>query len=187
MPRKYQTRKTRPEAFEHGLSSQQLSALRKVCTEQGFVAGLESARMDLNLKISLGSLHRWYHKDDTEIVLAGIATGAHMNAQISDAFKKNPAPDMATLVNVIKTLVMQLSVQGAANPSMLELANTLFKSALDYVKEQGKAEDRKLEREKFALLLKKAERADATEKVLTDDDLSPAEREQRIKEIYGRA
>ncbi|MDE2104761.1 MAG: hypothetical protein KGL39_46420 [Patescibacteria group bacterium] len=44
-----------------------------------------------------------------------------------------------------------------------------------------------LDERKLVLLEKKAAQADATDKVLTDAELSPAEREQRIKEIYGRA
>jgi hypothetical protein len=39
---------------------------------------------------------------------------------------------------------------------------------------------------KLKLLEKKAAQSDATEKVLSDADLTPAERTQRIKEIYGR-
>ncbi len=44
----------------------------------------------------------------------------------------------------------------------------------------------KLDARKLALLEKKAAQADQTDKVLTDAELTPAQRAQRIKEIYGR-
>lgn len=44
-----------------------------------------------------------------------------------------------------------------------------------------------LDREKLELLRKKAEQAERTEAVLADAALSPEERQQRIREIYGRA
>lgn len=186
MSRKYQTPKTRPEAFEQRLSSAQLSSLREVCTKKGFARAAEFARENIKIKLSVRSLHRWYHKDDAEMVLASIATGAHLNAVIAESFQTNPAPDMATLVNMIKKLVMQMAVEGETNPALLELSNTLFKSALDYVKEEGKNQDRARDERRLVLLEKKAAQATATEKVLTDADLSPAERAQRIQEIYGR-
>lgn len=142
-------RKTRAEAFEQKLSAEQLSQLRSWCNVQGFVQAIETARRAFGLTVSKSALARWYHKDDEELILGTIASGAAMNRQITAAYEENPAPEMTTLVSLIKTLVMQLSVQGAADPSMLELANQLFKSSLDYLKEQGKSEDRKLEREKY--------------------------------------
>jgi hypothetical protein len=44
-----------------------------------------------------------------------------------------------------------------------------------------------LDRDKFELFKRKADQADATDRVLADHELSPEQREQRIKEIYGRA
>jgi hypothetical protein len=44
-----------------------------------------------------------------------------------------------------------------------------------------------LDREKLELLRRKAEQADRTEAVLNDAALTPAERQRRIREIYGRA
>jgi len=44
-----------------------------------------------------------------------------------------------------------------------------------------------LDREKFEHLKAQAEKADATERVLDDAQLSPEQRAKRIQEIYGRA
>lgn len=182
MNRKIIRRKTRPEAFEQKLSPAQLSELRSWCAKLGYGGAKEFAKQEWKLQLSVGALHRWYHKDDSELTLSMIASGATMNRRIVAAYEENPAPEMATLVALIKTLIMQLSVQGAADPAMLELANQLFKSALDYLKEQGKGEDRKLEREKYELLKKKAEQADAAKQVI-QSTLSPQEQRQRLKEI----
>ncbi len=43
-----------------------------------------------------------------------------------------------------------------------------------------------VERDKLELLKRRAEQADRTEAVLADATLSPEERQQRIREIYGR-
>lgn len=175
-------RKTRPEAFEQKLSAQQLSQLRSWCNSLGYVQAAEMATKEFGLAISKSAVARWFHRDDQELILGTIASGAAMNREITSAYEKNPAPDMATLVSLIKTLVMTLSVRGAADPSMLELANQLFKSSLDYLKEQGRSEDRKLEREKYELLKKKAEQADAARDVI-ESTLSPEEQRRRLREI----
>jgi len=180
-------KKTRPEAFEHGLSSEQLAQLRQWCAKDGFSSAASQMFNAWGIRRSPAAIHRWYHKDDSDLVLSMIASGAAMNRKLDDAYKSNPAPAMERLVDVFKTLVMTLQVQGAADPEQLETANQLFKSALEFLKEQGKAEDRKLEREKFDLLKRKAAQAEQTEKVLTNADLSPEDRARRIQEIYGRA
>lgn len=62
-----------------------------------------------------------------------------------------------------------------------------FKLGLQTVREDLNAQKVSIDREKLELMKRKAEQAEATEKVLTDAELTAAEREQRIKEIYGRA
>jgi len=50
-----------------------------------------------------------------------------------------------------------------------------------------KAKDQSLEERRLVLLERQAAQAVQTEKVLTDAELTAEQREQRIKEIYGRA
>lgn len=143
-------KKTRPEAFEHALSPEQLSQLYIWCTA-GFQVARLNAAQEWGLKVGKTALARWYHKDDNLKVLAFISSGAHMTRQIEAAYQENPAPEIETLIKLCKTLVMQLSVQGATDPQQLQVANSLFGSVLEFLKIQEKAEDRKLNRDKFQI------------------------------------
>lgn len=185
MSRKIIRKKTRPEAFEHDLSPEQLSQLRSWCTKKGFAEAVALAQAEWQLQTSMGALSRWYHKDDAEATLAMIASGAAMNREITSAFEQNPAPEMKTLVSMIKTLIMSLQVKGTLDPAMLELANTLFKSALDYLKEEGKTEDRQLARQKFEFDAATACLAKLPElKAVSDKPkLSPEEKARAIQQI----
>jgi hypothetical protein len=62
-----------------------------------------------------------------------------------------------------------------------------FKLGLATVKQDLSAQAVQLDREKLELLKKKAAQAEQTERVVRDAELTPEERAQRIKEIYGRA
>jgi hypothetical protein len=62
-----------------------------------------------------------------------------------------------------------------------------FKSARATVVQDLNVEKVNLDKRKVAILEKKAAQADETEKALKDSELTPEQREQRIKEIYGRA
>jgi hypothetical protein len=62
-----------------------------------------------------------------------------------------------------------------------------FKLGLATVKQDLNTKKISVDERKMALLEKKAAQAEATDKVLSDAELSPEQREQRIKEIYGRS
>lgn len=62
-----------------------------------------------------------------------------------------------------------------------------FKLGLKVSREISNTKRDSLEARRIALLEQKAAQSDATDKVLSDADLTPEQREQRIKEIYGRA
>jgi DNA-binding phage protein len=120
-------------------------------------------------------------------VLGNIASGSRMNREVEFAFRNNPEPELKTLVSFIKRLLLTLQVEGSVNPELLISANALFKSLMDYLKVEQKAQELALSREKFELLKAQAEKAGATEQALDNAQLTDAQRAQRIKEIYGRA
>lgn len=82
-------------------------------------------------------------------VLGNIASGSRMNAEIEAAFKRNPEPEIKTLVSFIKRLLLTLQVEGSVNPELLESANALFKSLMDYLKVEQKAQELALDRQRF--------------------------------------
>lgn len=124
-------------------------------------------------------------------LLAQIASGSRQIKEVEAQFAKNPAPELESLIKLHRVLIFKLSTEGNADPELLKLADQLTRTAMEYV--SGKTKSAQKEREleqaerKLQMAEKKAAQADATDKVLTDADLSPEERAQRIKEIYGRA
>lgn len=119
-----------------------------------------------------------HEKDLQEKLFGLIATGGQMNRELDSAFEKNPAPDIERLIAVTKTLVMSLQIKGNADPSLLDIADRQLRTVLDFIKERGKEEDRKLAREKFLIetdrfmetMLKKAQ------ELLSDNSLTQADR-----------
>jgi hypothetical protein len=187
MSEKSKRRKTRGEAFENTLSPEQLSRLYAWCSSGTFKTAQANAAQEWNVTISVKQLNRWFHKDDDLKVLSFIATGAHMNRQIEEAYCKTPAPHIDTLVRLAKTLVMQLSVQGATDPDKLEVANSLFRSVLEVLKLEQKAEEFSFEREKFEsaccekfLEWIKDKRAQS----IADSNVSNAEKIQQLRQTY---
>jgi DNA-binding phage protein len=146
-------RKTRAEAFENSLTPEQLSQLYVWCG-RGFKVAQLNAFQEWGLKLSPKMLNRWFHKDDDLKVLSFIASGASMNQKIEEAYQRNPEPQIETLVKLAKTLVMQLSVQGATDPEKLKAANFLMGNVLDFLKIQEKAKDRAFNETKFKESLK---------------------------------
>lgn len=124
-------------------------------------------------------------------ILSQITNGARQSAEVEAQFNKNPAPQLDTIIKLHRVMIMQLATKSVDNPELIEVANTMTKTVMDFVSAQTKAdiEKQKLAQSerKLVLLEKKAAQADATDKVLTDAELTPEQRAQRIKEIYGRA
>lgn len=117
-------------------------------------------------------------------VLGNIASGAQMNREIEAAFARNPEPHLQTLVGFIKRLLLTLQVRGSVQPELLDTANALFRSLMDYMRIEQKARELELHRQKIELLSRKAEQADKTAATLSQP-LSEAEKAARIREIYG--
>lgn len=92
-------------------------------------------------------LSRLRQEDLERRLFATIATGGRMNRELDSAFATNPEPDVERLIQVSKTLIMSLQVQGVANPKMLALANAMQQTVLSYLSAKTKAalEARKLE------------------------------------------
>jgi DNA-binding phage protein len=124
-------------------------------------------------------------------LLTQIASGSRQSADVEKQFSKNPAPALDTIIKLHRVMIMQLATKSVDNPELIEVTNALTKTVMDFVSGQAKAEIEKQKlsqgERKIVLLEKKAAQADATATVLADAQLTPAQREQRIKEIYGRA
>jgi len=144
-------------------------------------------------KVALSSLSEFLARKRQELaereMFAVIASGGKMNRELDAAFAANPAPEVERLIDISKTLIMTLQVNGRANPKLLALANGMQQTVLDYMSGKARAalEGEKLKQgeRKLKLLEEAAERASKTEAVL-DSNLSSDDQAKRIREIFKR-
>ena len=71
--------------------------------------------------------------------------GTALGREVEEEFSRNPAPHLATIINVFKTLSLQLLSQGAVDPELLKLADQLARTSLGLISEQMKAAFRERE------------------------------------------
>jgi len=118
----------------------------------------EQLRLD-GCEVSAGRLSEWWSERQSALqqqeILGRIVSGARRSQEIEEAFAKNPAPELETLIKLQRVLVLQLSTQGAADPGMVKLADQLTNTVIQYVSGRTKAEfkgrELKLAEEKFQL------------------------------------
>jgi hypothetical protein len=119
-----------------------------------------------------------------------LLTGSNLAHDADAVLKQNPAPSLDTIVQIFQVIIMQLTVQGTTDPDLLKLADQLARTAIGFTSGRARTglEQQRLsvQERRVTLLEKKAAQADATDNVLVDARLSDAERQQRIREIYGR-
>lgn len=147
---------------------------------------------ELGCKVSVNALFRWWQSWQRSQLqrqmLADIASGAQFNRQLEKTLGANPPPELQTLIKLIRTLVAQLAVNGAADVDTLKLVAHLTALVMEHEKSRAGHElkmreltqraeiaerqsaDRaaalKLEREKFELQF-----ADALRKAMADAQL----------------
>jgi len=146
--------------------------------------------LKLECSVSASRLSLWWQHQQQrsmqEQILGRITSGAQLNREVEKRFDKDPAPATETLIKVFKVLIMELSLHGQAQPQILKLIGPLMAQVLVDAKLQSQAEDRKLEERRVQLLETKAAKADQAEQV-TKSDLTPQEKEQRMRAVFGLA
>jgi hypothetical protein len=119
-------------------------ALLEMDSEKKTLAEMVTWLRDEGVAVSSGRLSEFLsslRQQQLEQQLFGlIASGGRMNKELESAYKENPAPDLDRLITVTKSLVMSLQVKGAADPKLLNLANSMQQTVLSYVQGKTKAE-----------------------------------------------
>ncbi|MEN6533043.1 MAG: hypothetical protein ABFD89_05230 [Bryobacteraceae bacterium] len=115
------------------------------------LAQMQAGLLEDGCRVALSSIsdylaHRRQERAEQEM-FALIASGAQMNRKLDTAFEQNPAPQVERLIEISKSLVMSLQVNGKANPKLLQLANNTLAMVLEYVSGKTKAE---ISREKLS-------------------------------------
>ncbi len=103
--------------------------------------------------ISATSLSEWWSRRQEQLMrdqlLTRIATGSELNKQITAEYAKHPAPELETLIKLIKTLILQMATGASSSPALLEMVPGLMRQVLDSRKLDVKQEEVSLAREKF--------------------------------------
>lgn len=148
---------------------------KRLLEEKGIKTGLGAISM---------RLARWKKERILEDRLRMIADGSATCRKVEAQFAQTPAPSLNAITNFFRVLIMEMASQGLADPEMLKLAGDLMKTALQASAEERKEKEFLLEKEKFDLLKKKADQADAARGV-TDSPLTPEQKQARLREIFG--
>ncbi|MGA3268878.1 MAG: hypothetical protein ABSE16_18915 [Verrucomicrobiota bacterium] len=187
-------RKTRSDAKLKTLPEYRQAAIERYALNHSLDQTVKWLRHN-RLRVSANALSRFLkvrrqRKLQSELLL-GIKSCADQCHEVEKAFAKNPAPKFETLIKLHRVLTFQLTKHGQADPDLLSLANKFTRTMLAALSTQTKArlggQNLALQERRVKLLEKKAAQAEATEKVLTDRDLSPKEIQRRLRIIYGRA
>jgi len=109
------------------------------------------------LSVSESRLSTWWSEQETrraiqqaqDTVLSSIARGAQLNRTITSAQAKDAPPEMLTIIGLLKTMILQLSVNAADNPELLEMLPALMRPVVDWLKIQQAGQALSLQRDRF--------------------------------------
>lgn len=133
-------------------------------------------------------LHRWYQRHTEgqlrERVLRNITTGAEAVRQIRTQAQAHGIPQLDELIGWVRVLIANLATRPDAEVNVVALTR-LIQPAIDWARLQTRHQELDLDRERLELLKRKAEMADAAKAVTEAADLTPEERMDRIKAVFG--
>lgn len=138
--------------------------------------------------VSVSRLGAWWGRQQEQRlqdqILQRIASGSDTCTQIEREFTRHPAPEMETLLKVLRVMIMNLSLHGQAQPELLQLAGNLLKPVMEHLKIQERGKDRELEERRVKLLENKAAQADQAREV-TESNLTPEQKMEQYRAIFG--
>ena len=123
-----------------------------------------------------------------------VAEAAVKANQSVEAYEKNPGPPPAAVQSALSSEIGRQALQAflrGEKPDLEEikvlagLALVVRKEDREDVKVELNQQQLALDREKFELLKAKAAKAEAAEGAMKDQSLTPEERQQRLKQIFG--
>jgi len=127
------------------------------------LASAQARLLERGVKVSLGRLSAWWGQEQQdrmrERILERVSSGAQLSGELEAAFREHAAPQIETLIKLLKVLVMQASVDGGTDPKLLMLVPQLMRPVLEELKvrqrdrELGLAEQR-FQRETCELFLR---------------------------------
>lgn len=141
---------------------------------------LERLHLDFNVRSSRAALGRFYRRVSQRRLLESITRNAAKANEIEDAFQKNAAPVPQAVVKLVTQLAFEEITKGADldKDFIVKLTKLAVDSGL-------KAKKLELDERKVSLLEAKAKQAEDAEKAMGDTKLSPEEKQQKLRQIFG--
>lgn len=170
-------RKSRSDAWHAGLTIEQQQRAFELCSQIGHkqAAGLIAQEFGLARAPSQTALSAWWRTWPLRKAFLDFGSVAE---EAKRALRETP--DLGLQTEQIEAVGQAVFTAVAVKAQDANLFAGLRKLS-------QRDRELNLDREKFELLKRKAEQAEATEAAVQDQTLSPEERARRIAEIYGRA
>jgi len=125
-----------------------------------------------------------------EKLLGSITSGSRQASAVEKQFTRNPAPELESLIKLLRVAILNMATQAQAHPELLKLVDQLTRTVMEFVSGQTKAMHKERElavaEEKLELLKKKADQADQAKGIIGNNELSEAEKTERMRELFGR-
>jgi DNA-binding phage protein len=129
-------------------------------------------------------LARHRDQDERDRMLMGIASGAEKCRELDEAFAANPAPELALIVKLLKTLVINMGLNPQTPADLYDRAIKLLKPVTEFAKLEAKREDLKLAERRVAILEQRESKA---REIIGDQTLTPEQQTAKFREIFGLA
>jgi hypothetical protein len=173
--------KPRSDSTLDSLTSKQKEQLRDWLVEENlsYADAIERLRQDFNVRTSAGALSRFYATQCFSLRSSEAAEFAEN--VVSQVTSSGENYDKATLA-----LIKQKAFERAyARGGNLDELATLAKIIGDSAKLELKRRDQELAERRIKLLEEKARQADTAKQISGDSALTPAEKEARLKAVFG--
>jgi|ERR1051326_3337257 hypothetical protein len=186
------SRKTRADSFWDNQPAARLAELETWLFEQN-VSYEEAVKRYAGFggeTGSVASLARWRSRRAQERMLERITSSARQANAVVEKFQENPANTYSALLQMVGQAAFDAQLHGqtldlSTLKDLAELTGLGLKAAHDQAVLAMKEKDLALKERRVKLLEEKARQADQAKDTVSDKKLSPEEKDQRLRQIFG--
>ena len=113
-----------------------------------------------------------------------MAHGAELCDQVQTLLRNKPGPELETIIQLHRVLVLKLSAEAQGAPELLKLVNILMKPLLDWARLEESRKERELAEKKYRDQLEAQQAGKQEEQRDPDQPLRPATLEKIERELH---
>lgn len=185
-------KKTRADAVIDRLPRNQREALDRWLFEENlsYDQALERLHLDFGVRVGRSALSAYWQRCKQRELLATIASSSMGADEVSKTFAANTSKFYEPMMKLIERLAFEKMLNGEKVDvsSVVDLTNLLqqhFGGLLKLRAEERKERELALKKEKLELELRKYEAQFEKAKGTLDSKLTPEEKQQRLRQIFG--